>query len=186
MGFKSSSYAVLLTALLFAAASTARAAGPVQLMLNGGMSATFGTLGEQSNLGYNASAGIGVGTSPVVSSQVQLALRIGYAAFPSIDAAQRDISFVSAGLNLKVSQAISRRPNVYVIGGGGYARTRVEDAYDSEGRLLSAGFRETNPYLSLGMGLESGWFVIEAQLTNVFGTRIKNYVWMPVTLGIKL
>jgi hypothetical protein len=36
------------------------------------------------------------------------------------------------------------------------------------------------------MGLESGWFVIEAQITDVFGTRIKNYVWMPVTLGIKL
>ena len=186
MGFKSFSRTVLLPVLAFAAASTAQAAGPIQLGLNGGMSATFGTLGEESNLGYNGSVGIGVGASPVVSSQVQLILRLGYAAFPAIDAAQNDVSFLTAGLNLKVGRAISRSPNLYVIGGGGYARTRVEDAYDSEGRLLSGGFRETNPYLSLGIGLESGWFVIEAQITDVFGTRVKNYVWMPVTLGIKL
>lgn len=145
-------------------------AANVGVAITGGASLTAGSLGHKSDLGYSGSFLISIKPDPTDSPELKLIGRIGYHSFPTDT--EQDFTIITAELGLKLDRVFSRSPNMYFAGGGGLAKTDY-------------GFTETSPFVSIGIGVENGHLVLEGRLVRLFGNKIKETTFFPVTLGVR-
>lgn len=137
--------------------------------LSGGIAATAGTLGHQSDIGYSGAFGFEFKPDPTSSPELELVVRGGWQKF-STDT-EYDYTIKSAELDIKLNYAFGRSPNLFVIGGGGLAE-------------VEAGFKETSPIASLGIGIERGSLLLTARASRVFGDHFKEMTFFPIMIGI--
>ena len=160
----------LLIALAMAAIPLSARAGNIGIVLSGGAAFTSGSLGHKSDLGYTGSLSIAVRPDPTNSPELALLGRVGWTSF-STDINQ-DFVVITGEIDIKLDGVLSRSPNMYLVGGGGLAKTEF-------------GFNETSPFVSVGVGIEKGHLVLESRLVRLFGERIQETTFFPVTLGLR-
>jgi hypothetical protein len=147
---------------------------------------TVGELGHRSDLGYLGRGSVAVMPAPASAPTLRFLAELGYSRFPSGVTTGGDFAFAMVGGGLKLSFDTHPDSKLYLSARTGYAYTKMGDGETTPGtRLRGNGFVEHNPYLAFGLGVDSRSFFAEAGLTNVFGTRIKNYTFIPVTLGVR-
>ena len=188
--------AILLVAAFGLMGDAVAAKRPLGLMIGGGGSGTIGDLSTHTDFGFHGSFGLRFTPSPSPRSDIDLILVGSYHQFPSKDEYTREITMMTIGFQGRINNVLHSSANIYVSSGAGFARTKLS-AYDeiirfgaSVSSLEPVRERtESDPYVSGGIGLQVGsrekiQFFIEARVTNVFGTEIKNLTWFPVTIGI--
>jgi hypothetical protein len=169
---------------------------PIGFMLGGGASGTIGDLSTHSSFGFHGSAGLRFTPTPSPRSDIDLLLVGSLHSFPNDDSNTRKISMMMFGFLGRINNVLNSNANIYATSGAGLARTKL-GAYEETIRFGASVMEivnvqertETNPYVSGGIGLQFGkpekvQFFVETQITNVFGTEIKNLTWFPVTIGI--
>lgn len=172
-------------------AAVAEDARPVRLFAGGGFAIPAGALNDGSALGYAGTAGIAFRPALGSSPEINVILRTTYYKFPSSTDESGDVSFAAGGVELQLDRALNGAPNIFLVGGGGVARTEVDPhtyisfATGVNGvQVTRPGYRENNPYMTAGIGLQTSMLVLEARLTNAFGTRTKNLTWFTLMLEI--
>jgi hypothetical protein len=184
---------VLFTALCCTAADgqTSR----IGFTAGGGIGNAFGELAELANPGYHAVVGIRLQPSQS-APDIAFVPTAGWHTFRAENDDSPDVTFITAGLELRLCARSAPSTRVYLIGGGGYAKTTV-DEYNRFVRVsapidrleLVPELDEDNYYLSAGVGVLVGKpgklnGFIEIRAANVFGTRIKNYTFVPILVGV--
>ena len=164
----------------------------------GGVDGTTGEVRETANVGFHGELGLRLTPAPVSSSEFELLLLGGYYLFSSSQATVPDLQFVSGGAEFRLNVQPQSKSYLYLIGGGGYSRvTRKAFTLEKIARDGSTVLRdvpdrtETDPYLTAGAGMvlvsRPGFeLFVELRAVNVFGTIVKNYTFVPLTVGIGL
>lgn len=169
-GHRLKRYGLALALTLAIFPQVAQAGDIVGVVLSGGAALTSGSLGHKSDLGYTGTFSIAVKPDPTSSPELSLLVRLGWTSFPT-DTGE-DFVIITGELDLKLDGVLSRSPNMYLVGGGGLAKTDFA-------------FTETSPFLSVGIGLESGHLVLESRLVRLFGEQIQETTFFPVTIGLR-
>ncbi|MBD3404170.1 outer membrane beta-barrel protein [candidate division GN15 bacterium] len=187
---------VSLLIVLFLAAPAVAQQSPVGLEIGGGLDGALGETGESANFGVHGSLSLRVKPAPISSKELDLFASIDYVAFSASRSTNPDLRFILAGFEARLRLLSGQPSGLYVIGGGGYAHT-TRKAFDRE-RPVAAGTTlvrtvpertENNLFMTAGIGLivtgnPSRFLFVEARLTNIFGTAVKNYTFVPLTVGI--
>ena len=161
---------LLVFTLVLAAMSSEARAGKLGLSLSGGATLPVGNLGCDFDIGYAGALSISFIPDPVNSNDLGLVARFAMHRFPSESA--DNFQIVSGELNIKLDRVFAQSPNAYLIGGGGLAKTELA-------------VTETSPFISIGIGVETGHLVLETRLVRVMGDQIKETTFFPVTVGVR-
>ena len=174
---------VLLLTTLGATATAQDASPAVQISADGLLA--VGKLAEQAEFGFGGNGALLVRPAPASSAELALLARLGYSHFPAEQDTDGDLSFITAGIGIKLDGIFSNYQGVFVVAEGGYAHTSIgARSADSPSNGAHPDITEHNPYASLGVGLETGKLVMQVRLVNVFGTYYKNYTWVPISIGV--
>lgn len=180
-----------LLCLLCANPASAQSAKPIRLFAGGGIELPAGRLNDGASYGYVGTAGLAFRPAVNSSPEINIVLRATYSVFPSSTDENGDVSFRGGGVELQLDRALNGEPNIFVVGGGGITRTEVDPhtyisfATGVNGvEIIRPGYTEDNPYLTAGIGIQTGPLILETRLTNAFGTQTKNLTWFSVMLEL--
>ena len=169
----------------------------VHFYLGGGAAAAFGDLADISSAAPFARLGASFKPAPFSSPELEIIADFRFSRFVSGDDGYGDVQFLSAGLEARLLLSRPGTPGPYITIGGGYAHTVIDEYIyrqqigpDSYRERVVPEITEHNPYLAPGLGYEFGGdkslrFYVEGRLVNVFGNRIKNMTYVPLTLGLR-
>ncbi|MCB2201318.1 porin family protein [bacterium] len=180
-------------------ASTVAARNPVfGVRAGAGVSGATGEVSETANVGFHGELGVRITPAPVSSSELDLLLVGSFDTFSASKSTVPDLQFMSGGAELRLNIQPQSTSYFYLIGGGGFSYvTRKAFTLEKIATDGSIVFRdvpertETDPYLTAGAGMvlvsRPGMrLFIELRVVNVFGTIVKNYTFVPLTVGIGL
>lgn len=180
-------------------ASTVAARNPVfGVRAGGGVSGATGEVSETANVGLHGELGVRITPAPVSSSELELLLVGSFHTFSASKSTVPDLQFISGGAELRLNIQPQSSSYLYLIGGGGYsyvtrsAFTLEKIATNGSTVLRDVPERtETDPFLTAGAGMvlvsrPSMQLFVELRVVNVFGTIVKNYTFVPLTVGIGL
>lgn len=177
--------------ILCANPASAQSVRPIRFFAGGGIELPSGKLNDGASYGYLGTAGVAFRPAVNSSPEINIVLRATYSKFPSSTDESGDVSFRGAGVELQLDRAFNSEPNIFVVGGGGITRTEVDPhtyvsfATGVNGvEVIKQGYAEDNPYLTAGIGIQSGPLILETRLTNTFGSQTKNLTWFSVMLEI--
>lgn len=163
-----------------------------------GVCGAMGELRETANFGMRGEFGVRLTPAPGTSPELEVLLIGGYTMFSSSHSTKPDITFISGGAEFRLNVQPRSASYLYLIGGGGYARTTrssfdiIRNPQSGDQVIRTAPERiENNPYLTAGAGMvvmsrPNLSVFLELRVVNVFGTIVKNYTYVPLTLGVGL
>jgi hypothetical protein len=159
------------------------------LYLSAGADYPFGSLGDRSTYGLNASLGLGIVPSKA-SPEVEMILRPGYFLFPARSDYVRSFRFLTMGLDLRLRLSSSRRSGAYLLLGGGLAHTWLLKPKLLPPGSFAADQTENNPYISPGAGFEIVTrnrlnYYIELRFYDISGNSIGDYRFMIFAIGLR-
>lgn len=167
----------------------AQDAQPFRLFAGGGIELPSGSLNDAASHGYVGTVGIAVRPALHTSPEINLIFRATYSRFPSSSDESGDVTFRAGSIELQLDRALNDVPNIFVVGGGGVTRTEVDPrtfisfATGVTGvEVTKPGYIENNPFMTAGVGMQAGFLILEARLTNAFGTHTKNLTWFSLML----
>ena len=169
----------------------------VHFYLGGGAAVSIGDLSDIASFEPIGQLGISFKPAPVSSPELEIITVFRYSLYTSDNDNHGDIRFLTAGLEARLLLSRPGTSGPYITIGGGYAHTTIEEytyrqqiGPDNIRELVIPERIEHNPYLTPGLGYEFGKdggmrFYIEGRLVNVFGTKVKNLTYIPLTLGLR-
>ncbi|MFZ5980974.1 MAG: hypothetical protein ACOYVF_10125 [Candidatus Zixiibacteriota bacterium] len=169
----------------------------VHFYLGGGAAVSIGDLADIASFAPLGQIGISIKPAPVSSPELELITVFRYSRYVSEDDFHGDIQFLMVGLEARLLLARPGTSGPYISIGGGYSRTKSDEYLyrrqigpDNFNERVIPELIEHNPYISPGLGYDFGKsnglrFYLEGRLVNVFGTRIKNLTFFPLTFGLR-
>lgn len=159
----------------------------VHAELSGGLGIPVGDLSEHTNSGYSFIGGVAYTPSSLSDGEISFVLEGRLSSFESATEHSPDYDFKALGINLRFTPKIISPERYFLQAGVGFANVeRSEFGYPVEQASTSG----TYPYGSLGFGFEYAKGPVQpfimARLSGVTGELVGNYIWLELTLGLRI
>ncbi|MDZ4723981.1 MAG: hypothetical protein SGI97_08785 [candidate division Zixibacteria bacterium] len=155
------------------------------LYFSAGTAFPLGEFSNRSKIGFEANAAAGI--IPLASSAPEMELGVhataGY--YPGSLQTKNNFTFLRIGPELRLRMNTRRESQTYLSMNGGYAYTKQLP------KGSDLGFVEHNYFASAAIGIETmpegqnGYF-IEVRLTDVAGSKIRDFLTFGISVGIRI
>jgi len=172
-------------------AQTDSTSSKVGIFAGGGASATFSKLYDRARFGYHGTFGLTVRLASGTTQSFELVPITTAGFFHNDGHIGGDFIIMTGGAELRLVAGSNQSVHYFVGVGSGIGRVRERNYRSRETGRMVDGYIEWGPYFSPGVGFD---FPVsrrmrlfsQVHLMNIFGTRIANYQFLQMIIGLRL